>query len=164
MLAKVYISIGSNVNREKNICSSIKSLRDIFGELELSSVYENGAVGFDGDNFYNLVVGFETDKSAETLPPIFRDIESRHERVRGGERFSSRTLDIDLLLYDDLVLNQQGLQIPRDEITRYAFVLRPLAELAPLLEHPVLHQSMRELWDAFEPKESMTVVDLPLAC
>lgn len=161
-MAKVYISIGSNVNRDNNISSCVRSLRDTFGELELSAVYENQAVGFDGDNFYNLVVGFDTDEPVTSLTPIFRDIESRHERVRGGERFSSRTLDVDLLLYDDLVLDQPGLKIPRDEITRYAFVLRPLAEMAPSLVHPVLRQTMKELWEHFEPKEPMTVVELPL--
>ncbi len=159
-MSRVYISIGSNVDRRRNILSCLESLRQQFGELSISSVYENKAVGFDGENFYNLVVGFDTDYPVTAMTPLFRKIESSHDRVRGGERFSSRTLDVDLLLYDDLVLKQQGLDVPRDEITRYAFVLRPLAELAPKLNHPELNKSMRELWQEFEPKEEMTVVDL----
>ena len=159
-MARVYVSIGSNVDRRKNICACMKDLQQQFGGLLVSSVYENKAVGFSGDNFFNLVVGFDTDLDAVDLGPVFRDIESQHGRVRGGERFSSRTLDVDLLLYDDLVLKQQGLDVPRDEITRYAFVLRPLAELAPELLHPELKQDMQTLWDAFEPKEDMTVIEL----
>ncbi len=161
-MSRVYISIGSNVNRRRNILSCIESLRQQFGELSISAVYENKAVGFDGDNFYNLVVGFDTDYPVTAMTPLFRNIESSHDRVRGGERFSSRTLDVDLLLYDDLVLKQKGLDVPRDEITRYAFVLKPLAELAPELMHPELNKSMRELWHEFEPKGEMTVVDLGL--
>ncbi len=162
-MAMVYVSIGSNVERRRNIVSCLQSLRDQFGELWVSAVYENEAVGFDGDNFYNLVVGFHTELQPRELGPVFRKIESEHGRVRGGERFSSRTLDVDLLLYDDRVLKEEGLDVPRDEITRYAFVLKPLAELAPDLIHPELHKTMRELWQTFEPKQSMTVVDLGIA-
>jgi 2-amino-4-hydroxy-6-hydroxymethyldihydropteridine diphosphokinase len=162
-MATVYVSIGSNVDRRRNILSCLEALHHQFGELQVSSVYENKAVGFAGDNFYNLVAGFQTDLQVQKLAPIFRNIESEHGRVRGSERFSSRTLDVDLLLYDDLVTKDGGLDVPRDEITRYGFVLRPLAELVPELEHPELHKTMRELWQAFEPKEAMTVVDLGIA-
>lgn len=159
-MARVYVSIGSNVERRKNICACLQDLRQQFGHIDISAVYENEAVGFSGDNFYNLVAAFDTNREAAELGPLFRDIESAHGRVRGGEKFSSRTLDVDLLLYDDLVLKQQGLDVPRDEITRYAFVLRPLAELAPELIHPELKQSMRMLWQAFQPKQDMQVIDL----
>ncbi len=163
MMAMVYVSIGSNVDRRNNILSCLHALHERFGELQISAVYENKAVGFSGDNFYNLVVGFHTEHPPQDLAPIFRQIESDHGRVREGERFSSRTLDVDLLLYDDLILKDRGLDVPRDEITRYAFVLRPLAELVPDLVHPELDKTMHELWQEFEPKEAMTVVDLDLA-
>jgi 2-amino-4-hydroxy-6-hydroxymethyldihydropteridine diphosphokinase len=162
-MVTVFVSIGSNVERHKNIVSCLQALRNQFGELQVSSVYENEAVGFAGDNFYNLVAGFQTDLPAQELAPVFREIESEHGRVRGGERFSSRTLDVDLLLYGDQVLKDEGLDVPRDEITRYAFVLRPLAELVPDLRHPELHKTMQELWCDFEPKQEMTVVDLGVA-
>lgn len=159
-MPKVYVSIGSNVDRKKNICSCLGSLRELFGELKTSAVYENKAVGFEGDNFFNLVVLFETQLDVRELTPLFREIESKHNRVRGGEKFSSRTLDVDLLLYDDLVLKLEGLDVPRDEITKYAFVLRPLAEIAPDLEHPELKKSMTDLWQAFKPKGEMWPVDI----
>lgn len=158
-MSRVYVSIGSNVDRRSNILSCLASLRQQFGSITVSTVYENKAVGFDGDNFYNLVVGFDTDLPVSAMTPLFRDIESNHGRVRGGERFSSRTLDVDLLMYDDLVLKQKGLDVPRDEIIRYAFVLRPLAELVPTLMHPELNKTMYDLWQDFHPKEDMTEID-----
>ena len=159
-MAQVYISIGSNVEQQKNISSCMTVLHEHFGSLQVSAIYENKAIGFEGDNFYNLVVGFETDMNVQDLIALFRQIETDHGRVRGGEKFSSRTLDLDLLLYDDLILKEQGLDVPRAEITRYEFVLRPLAELVPDLIHPELKVSMASLWDQFEPKEDMRVVDL----
>ena len=158
-MSRVYVSIGSNVDRRSNILSCLASLRQQFGNITVSTVYENKAVGFDGDNFYNLVVGFDTDLPVSAMTPLFRDIESNHGRVRGGERFSSRTLDVDLLMYDDLVLKQKGLDVPRDEIIRYAFVLRPLAELVPTLMHPELNKTRYDLWQDFHPKEDMTEID-----
>jgi len=157
-MSSVYISIGSNVDQQKNISSCLKGLRKQFDQVKESETYENKAVGFEGDNFYNLVVGFETAMSVKELMNLFRQIECDHGRVRGGEKFSSRTLDIDLLLYDELILKEQGIDVPRAEITRYEFVLRPLAELAPDLIHPELKVSMSELWENFSPKEEMRTV------
>jgi len=159
-MSSVYISIGSNVDQQKNISSCLKGLRKQFEQVKESATYENKAVGFEGDNFYNLVVGFETAMSVKELMNLFRQIECDHGRVRGGEKFSSRTLDIDLLLYDELILKEQGIDVPRAEITRYEFVLRPLAELAPDLIHPELKVSMSELWRDFSPKEDMRTVML----
>jgi len=157
----VYISIGSNVDQQKNIFSCLNVLHKHFKHVRASVIYENKAVGFDGDNFYNLVAGFETDMNVRELMALFRQIECDHGRVRGGEKFSSRTLDLDLLLYDDLILKEQGLDVPRAEITQYEFVLRPLAELAPELIHPELKVSMLSLWQVFEPKEDMRAISLP---
>jgi len=149
-MLQVWLSIGSNIDREKNIHGAVNSLREAFGKLVLSSVYESEAVGFEGDPFYNMVVGLETNLSARDLVSFFQDIEKRYGRVRGGEGFSSRTLDIDLLLYGDEVVNDGELEIPRNEITCYAFVLQPLAEVAGEMRHPVDGRTYQELWEAFE--------------
>jgi len=149
-MAQIYISIGSNIDRDRSIRGGVGDLGERFGQLTLSSVYESEAVGFDGDNFYNLVAAFDTDMDVQEVAAHLREIEDRHGRVRSGPRFSSRTLDIDLLLYDDLILETPGLSIPRDEITKNAFVLWPLAELAPKAVHPVLKRSYGELWEAFD--------------
>jgi 2-amino-4-hydroxy-6-hydroxymethyldihydropteridine diphosphokinase len=161
-MARVYVSIGSNIGREQNIRSGVAELRAGFGELILSSVYESEAVGFAGDSFYNLVAGFDTALAPQQVAEQLRAIEERHGRVRNGPRFSSRTLDIDLLLYDDLVLHEGKLDIPRDEITRNAFVLWPLAEIAPQLKHPELGTSYAVLWESFD-KASQPLWPVPFS-
>ncbi|MGR9053362.1 MAG: 2-amino-4-hydroxy-6-hydroxymethyldihydropteridine diphosphokinase [Gammaproteobacteria bacterium] len=145
-----FISIGSNIDKEENIPSSLRALERYFGALTVSSVYESEAVGFSGDNFYNLVVGFESELDVKAVAKILRQIESSHGRTRDCKKFSARTLDLDLILYGDLVVKDGRLSIPRDEIERYAFVLEPLAEIAPDLRHPVSHRSYAEIWAAFD--------------
>lgn len=152
-MSRVYLGIGSNVDRERNIASCLNALRRRFGALEVSPVYRCEAVGFEGDDFYNLAVGVETDLEPEALVTELHAIESEHGRTRQGPRFSDRTLDIDLLLYDDRVLDDPGLEVPRGEILEHAFVLRPLADIAPDVVHPVEKRSIAELWQAF-PKQA----------
>jgi len=149
-MPQIWLSIGSNIDREKNIRGAVKSLQETFGELVLSSVYESKAVGFEGALFYNMVVGLETDLSVKSLNSGFRRIEEKHGRIRDGKKFSSRTLDIDLLLYGDEIIDEEGVDIPRSEITQYAFVLRPLAEVAGSMRHPVDGCTYQELWGAFD--------------
>lgn len=152
-MARVYISIGSNIDPARHIRAGIATLQQHYGPLSLSTVYESEPVGLNGDNFYNLVAAFDTEEDVSAVAQCLRAIEETHgrERERGGkaDRFAPRTLDIDLLLYDHLVIEADNLHLPRDEITRNAFVLRPLAELAPDLVHPVEQRSMGELWQAF---------------
>lgn len=153
-MPRVYVGIGSNINREVNIRSAVAELRRRFGALRVSTVYESKPIGFEGRRFYNLVVGFDTDEEVHEVARTLRAIEVRHGRMRDTPRFSSRTLDLDLLFYDDLVLNEaHGLELPRREITRYAFVLRPLAELAGGRRHPVDGRSFGELWGNFDKAE-----------
>jgi 2-amino-4-hydroxy-6-hydroxymethyldihydropteridine diphosphokinase len=149
-MARIYISLGSNIDRAANTRAGIQALKQAFGRLQLSSVYESEAVGFDGDAFYNMVIACDVDLDVFQTNKVLRDIEDRHGRDRSGPRFSSRTLDLDLLLYDDLVIEQDGLVLPRGEILKNAFVLWPLAEIAPELKHPVAGKTYRELWDAFD--------------
>ncbi|NIP73669.1 MAG: 2-amino-4-hydroxy-6-hydroxymethyldihydropteridine diphosphokinase [Gammaproteobacteria bacterium] len=149
-MARVYVSVGSNIDRARNVRACLAALRERFGELIVSTIYETGAVGFDGDDFYNLVVGFDTGQDVHAVARILRAIEDRQKRERGAGRFTPRTLDLDLLLYDDLVLHGDGLQLPRGEVTRYAFVLRPLAEVAGDRVHPTRGRTIGELWQAFD--------------
>ena len=149
-MARIYISIGSNIEAEQHLRQAVAELQAHYGELHLSSVYESEAVGFQGDNFLNMVVGLDTDEDVHMVVQTLRQIEDRYGRVRTGPRFSARTLDLDLLLYNDLVLKENGLELPRGEITLNAFVLWPLAELAPELLHPVRQQTMASLWQGFD--------------
>lgn len=159
-MATIYISLGSNINREQNTRAGINALKRAFGNLNLSSVYESEAVGFEGDAFYNMVIACEVDTAVHETNQILRDIEDANGRDRSGPKFSSRTLDLDLLLYDDLIIDEKGLKLPRGEILKNAFVLWPLAEMAPHLEHPETGTSYAELWSAFDKnKEDLKPID-----
>ena len=152
-MAWVYISLGSNIDREELTRAGVASLKSHYGELLLSSVYESEAVGFVGEDFYNMVIALQTDEDVHRVASKLRQIEDQHGRDRSGPRFSSRTLDLDLLLYDDLILHEGKLQLPRDEILERAFVLWPLAEISPDRVHPVAKKSYSELWQAFDKSQ-----------
>jgi 2-amino-4-hydroxy-6-hydroxymethyldihydropteridine diphosphokinase len=145
-VVRVYLSIGSNVEPTHNVRSAVAALRSDFGQLILSPVYRNPAVGFSGDDFLNLVVGLDTELTPLDLAERLRALEDAHGRLRQGPKFASRTLDIDILTYGDAVLRLGRLVIPRDEILRYAFVLRPLADVAGDEVHPETGQRYRALW------------------
>ncbi len=121
-----------------------------FGALDGSGVYRNPPVGFSGADFLNLVLRFRTAESPVTIIAELERLHGLAGRVRGTERFAPRTLDLDLLLYGDAVLPEAGIRVPREDILKYGFVLRPLAELAPSLRHPVTGQTMSELWASFD--------------
>jgi 2-amino-4-hydroxy-6-hydroxymethyldihydropteridine diphosphokinase len=161
MNAQVYVSIGSNVNRRKNIALALERLVREFGPIEQSSVYESDAVGFNSDPFYNLVIGFRTNEPPRDIQAKLHAIEDACGRVR-AHTLSARTMDLDLLLYADLVIDEAGLSLPRSDIIRYAFVLCPLAEIAGTERHPVGGESYADMWAAFADKEQvLTRVDWP---
>mgnify|MGYP003644898299 FL=1 len=149
-MTTVYLSIGSNIEREKHIRAGINALKKQFGNLTLSSVYESDAVGFDGQPFLNLIAAFETDLSAIQVDTILDTIEKDNGRTLDQKKFNPRTLDLDLILYGNLISKDPLLDIPRGEITQYAFVLEPLAEIAGNLQHPVLQTSYQQLWQHFD--------------
>jgi len=149
-LAVVYISLGSNIERVANTRAGVDALRAHYGDLILSSVYESESIGFAGGSFYNMVIGLQTDEPASKVVQVLKEIEEQHGRLRQSPKFSSRTLDLDLLLYDEQIINEAGVQIPRDEILKHAFVLWPLAEIAPQLKHPQQGQTYAELWGDFD--------------
>ena len=159
-MSLIYISVGSNIDAEKNIRIAVRVLHEEYGDLTLSSVYESEAVGFEGDNFLNMVVGLDTDDDIHRLAKTLREIEDQNGRIRTGPRFSKRTLDLDLLLYDDLILHEDHLEIPRSEITENAFVLWPLAEIAPSVEHPLAKKTIKALWDNY-PKDRQSIWQIP---
>jgi 2-amino-4-hydroxy-6-hydroxymethyldihydropteridine diphosphokinase len=162
-MVRVYVSIGSNIEREPNIRAAVQALRERFGTLTLSNVYENQAIGFEGDNFYNLVAAFDTDESPEGVIAILHGIEQRLGRKRESSRFCSRTIDLDLLLYSDLLREQATLRLPRREVDEYACVLRPLAELAPKARHPRSGETFAALWARFDKAaQPLTPVTLEL--
>lgn len=143
---RVWLSLGSNVDREHYIRVAIAALRAQFGELVVSPVYDSAAVGFDGNPFLNLVVGIETGMPLGALARWLRALEEANGRAREpGRKFSDRTLDIDILTYGDASGLVDGVELPRDEVTKHAFVLRPLVDVAAEEKHPVLGVTYREL-------------------
>jgi 2-amino-4-hydroxy-6-hydroxymethyldihydropteridine diphosphokinase len=149
-MATIYVGLGSNIEPEEHLGIAIRQLRERYGQIDVSSVYRSAAVGFAGDDFLNLVARLRSEESAEQ---ICEEIERLHDlsgRVRGSEKWSSRPLDIDLLLYDDLVIDEPPVRVPRSDILEYSFVLRPMAELAPDLVHPVTGKSMLQHWQEFD--------------
>lgn len=142
----VYLGLGSNIDPEENLRLGVKELRRRYGDLAISSTYQNAAVGFAGDDFWNLVVGFESDDGPASIQDEIEVIHGLAGRQRGTDRYSSRPLDIDLLLHGDLVVDEPPLCLPRSDVLAYSFVLRPLAELAPDLIHPGTGRTMAEHW------------------
>lgn len=157
--ARVYISIGSNIDRELHITSALDALAEWFGELIISPVYESEAVGFDGSPFYNLVVGVDTRWRVGELSRRFKQLEADNGRRRDVPKFSARTLDLDILTYDDAVGEVDGVELPRSEILKNAFVLWPLAEVAPDTLHPRCGQSYRQLWQDYRSSQKLWPVD-----
>jgi 2-amino-4-hydroxy-6-hydroxymethyldihydropteridine diphosphokinase len=143
-MVEVYVGIGSNVDPVSNLRDALRILRAQFPGLVVSSVYRSPAFGFTGDHFLNLVVEFSSDVDACDIEGTLGNIEYAGGRVRSGVRFGPRTLDLDLLMYGQRI--DPARRIPRDDVTRYPFVLGPLAEIAPDLRHPVSGATMHALW------------------
>ncbi len=149
-MPQVYLSIGSNIDRYQHISASLDALDKHFDAMFISPVYESEAVGFEGDNFLNLVVGFCCHLSVGELARMLRDIEHVNGRRRDGPKFGPRTLDIDILTYGDEVGVIDGVELPRDEIVKNAFVLLPLYDIAPEDSHPQAHKTYTELWREYD--------------
>ncbi len=150
-MAKIFVGIGSNIEAEKHVQIAINTLKMDFPDCQFSKIYESEAVGFKGNNFLNLVVKFSADYAIPEIVKILNVIEQQTGRKRTAPRFSSRSLDLDLLMYEDVICGVPVV-LPREEITENAFVLLPLSELAPDLIHPVYNKSMKQLWQEFNQK------------
>ncbi|MBW0148666.1 2-amino-4-hydroxy-6-hydroxymethyldihydropteridine diphosphokinase [Marinobacter arenosus] len=156
---RVYISIGSNIDRNHYVSAALDALAEWFGDLIISPVYESEAVGFDGSPFLNLVVGVTTSLPVGELSRRFKQLEADNGRRRDVPKFSARTLDLDILTYGDQVGQIDGVELPRGEILKNAFVLRPLADIAPDAVHPVCGRSYKELWRDYHTGQKLWPVD-----
>jgi 2-amino-4-hydroxy-6-hydroxymethyldihydropteridine diphosphokinase len=158
-----YLGLGSNLDAEQNLQLASRELRDRFSLQKISAAYRSKALGFDGDDFLNAVACIETELTPQELCGELELIHDLAGRTRRSEKFVSRSLDIDLLLYDQLVLNEPPVRLPREDVLKYSFVLRPLAEIAPNYRHPVTGKLIREHWREFDAaSHPLTAVDLVL--
>lgn len=154
-MTHVVLSLGSNIDRDKNIRYALDSLSRQYDKLDISPVYETSSVGFEGPSFYNLAVGIRTNEALQTVVDWLHKVETDAGRVRGPKAFASRVLDIDVVLYGKKNFRDQGINVPRDEIEKYAYVLKPLADLYPDLVHPLLGITIEEMWQQFEIKDQV---------
>ena len=158
-MATVYVGLGSNIEPEANLHLGIAELRRRYGNVDVSAVFRSRAVGFDGDDFLNLVARFESESEPAEICEAITAIHNLAGRERHGGKWESRPLDVDLLLYNDRVMDEP--RVPREDVLEYSFVLRPLAELAPDLVHPVTGRTMLEHWQEFDAsRHPLEVVDV----
>ena len=157
----VYVAAGSNVDARRNIRLALATLRRTFPGLRVSRVYQNAAVGFAGDDFINLVVGFETALSLKDLVDELRRIETLCGRERDAPKWAPRSMDLDILLYGDLVTASPEATLPRPDLLRRPYMLGPLADIAASVRHPLVHRTIGDLWNDFDRNaHAMTSIDI----
>jgi len=146
----VYVAAGSNIQPELNLRSAISALKRRLGDLRISRAYRNKAVGFEGPDFINLVIGFETELTLTEVLSVLQAVEGLCGRPRKAPKFEPRSMDLDLLLYGDMVCATHAITLPRPDLIKKVYMLGPLAELAPDFVHPTLKQTIGELWQGFD--------------
>jgi len=146
-MTQVFIGIGSNINPLKNINLALNELTQKFSELIQSPIYQSQAVGFDGDDFYNLVVSFHYPDSLANLLEYLEQLETKIQgQIASALKYRSRRIDLDLLLFGEQIEINEHYEIPRSDILKFAFVLKPLADIAPQLVHPTLQLPIQRIW------------------
>lgn len=157
----VFVAAGSNIDPLRHLSAALAGLERSYAPLTISPAYRNKAVGFEGDDFVNLVVAFHTTDSLERVRARLQEIETDCGRPRDAPKWAPRSMDLDILLYGNEVRNEPGLIIPRPDLVKRPYMLKPTCDIAPDREHPTAQRTMRELWEAFEGKaHEMTVVEL----
>jgi 2-amino-4-hydroxy-6-hydroxymethyldihydropteridine diphosphokinase len=160
-MTEVFVAAGSNIDPLRNLSAALERLEFSYPSLRVSPAYRNKAVGFEGEDFVNLVVGFDTDQTLEQVRARLQVIESECGRPREAPKWAPRSMDLDILLFGNEVRNEPGLIVPRPDLVKRPYMLKPIVDIAPNLQHPTLHRTMCELWDAFDGKDhAMTVVQL----
>jgi 2-amino-4-hydroxy-6-hydroxymethyldihydropteridine diphosphokinase len=161
----VYVAAGSNVAPEENLSRALSELKREFPGLRSSPWYRNRAVGFAGDDFINLVAGFETGLPLSQVLQKLQAIERLCGRARDAPRWAPRSMDLDVLLYGDLICDEDKVKLPRPDLLKRAYMLGPLAQLAPQVLHPTAHLTIGELWQRFDqgahPLERLTTPAAP---
>lgn len=160
-MVDVYVAAGSNIEPAKHLSRALDALAETFGPLTVSPAYRNQAVGFEGADFVNLVVRFATELPAAKVKQRLEQIEAQCGRARAAPKWAARTMDLDILMHGGAISDDPALRLPRPDLVRRAYMLRPLADIAPDLRHPTLHETMRELWQGFDQGHAMVPVTIP---
>ncbi len=149
-MPEVFVAAGSNVDPIDNLRRAIDLLRQHYPDLRCSTAYRNRAVGFEGEDFINVVLGFETNDAIDGVLKHLHAAEAACGRERHAPKWAPRNMDLDVLLYGDAVCDRPGLVLPRPDLMKRAYMLGPLAEIAPAFVHPTMKKTIAELWDAFD--------------
>lgn len=149
-MAQVFVAAGSNVAPCEHMSLATREIKRAFPDVRFSPWYQNRAAGFKGADFINLVAAFTTGLGVEALLVRLREIEALCGRPRDAPRWAPRSMDLDVLLYGDLVCERPNLVLPRPDLLLRAYMLGPLADLAPDLVHPTAGVSIGELWRRFD--------------
>jgi len=157
-----YLGIGSNINRIVNINSCLWHIKCAFSSMLVSPTYQSPAFGFEGEDFYNLVVKINSAFEPHALKHWIQKLEDLHGRNRNSPRYSNRSLDIDLLLCDDRIIDDGHIQIPRSEILKRKYVLKPLQDLSPELVHPITKKRLAEMWQALDLVDNTKLIEVSI--
>lgn len=160
---RVFVAAGSNLEPEKNLARACAEILHSWPDAVFSRAYRNVAVGFDGPDFINLVMGFSTAEPLEDVITRLRAIETLCGRPRLAPKWASRSMDLDVLLFGDRIEKTSEYTLPRPDLVKRPYMLGPMAEIAPEVLHPTAHKPMGELWGAFDLEgHVMSPVDLPV--
>jgi 2-amino-4-hydroxy-6-hydroxymethyldihydropteridine diphosphokinase len=149
-MPQVFVAAGSNVEPERHLALAVAHLRREFPGVAFSPWYRNSAAGFEGDDFINFVAAFTSALPVHEVLARLHYIEEQCGRPRAAARWAPRTMDLDILLYDELVCDEPQLKLPRPDLLKRAYMLGPLADLAPGLVHPTAKMTIGELWERFD--------------
>ncbi len=149
-MPQAYLAAGSNVEPERHLEMAARELERLFPGVRFSPWYRNRAVGFEGEDFINFVAGFPTQLAVAEVLQALHAVEELCGRPRAAPRWAPRSMDLDVLLYGDLVCQEPHLKLPRPDLLKRAYMLGPLASLAPDLVHPTERRTIGELWRRFD--------------
>ena len=159
-MPRVFVAAGSNVDALRNLEVATRAMAESFPDIRFSPWYRNPAVGFEGEDFINLVAGFTSDLPVHDVVERLRAIEELCGRPRGAPKWAPRSMDLDMLLYGDLVHEEPGLKLPRPDLVKRPYMLGPMADIAPDVRHPTANATIGELWQRFD-RGAHTMTPLP---
>jgi 2-amino-4-hydroxy-6-hydroxymethyldihydropteridine diphosphokinase len=148
-MSRVFVALGSSIEPAASMAAAAQALKAQFADARFSTCYRNAPFGFEGPDFINAVVEFSTTLPVPALLAVLHAIELQCGRGREDPKWAPRAMDLDLLLYDDLVASGPGYTLPRPDLLERVYMLGPLAELAPQRRHPMTGQLFGQLWAAF---------------
>lgn len=147
---RVFVAAGSNLEPEKHLVRACAEIKHSWHDAVFSRAYGNVAVGFDGPDFINLVLGFTTAQPLDAVIARLRAIETQCGRPRYAAKWASRTMDLDVLLFGDRVEKTSDYTLPRPDLLKRPYMLGPLAEIAADVVHPTANKTIGRLWEEFD--------------